>query len=115
MRNSAISGVSGSYLLSRSEGAVRFDRGYLSLHDQFDQKYKALQIEKRVKTFYASKKRYDQELQQIHRQREEYENVYIYYQSLCNLLQKDENLIYEKPADGKLAQMKASLQEEILS
>ena len=82
-------------------------------HDQFDQKYKALQIEKRVKTFYASKKRYDQELQQIHRQREEYENVYIYYQSLCNLLQKDENPIYEKPAGGQLNQMKASLQEEI--
>ena len=82
-------------------------------HDEFDQKYKVNQIENRIKTFYASKKRYDQELQQILTRREEYEHIYIHYQSLCNLLQKDGNPIYEKPTYGQLMQMKASLVEEI--
>lgn len=63
----------------------------IATNKQYDHPYKQNQIELRLKTFSMSKGKYDEILAKLTKERKEYEDLLLSYQSLCKLLEVQQN------------------------
>ncbi|WNS77420.1 hypothetical protein RRV45_10685 [Bacillus sp. DTU_2020_1000418_1_SI_GHA_SEK_038] len=91
---------------------------YNSIHDvyyhkKFDNRYKRNQIKKLMSTFYARKKKYDQLIERIGHEHAEYEKLVIQYQTLCELLNAEQNSIYFSEDKAVISELKVQLEVEV--
>ena len=63
-------------------------------NETYDNRYKKSQIELRLKTFLMSKEKYTEVLEMLAEERMDYETNLIHYQSLCELLNIEENPLF---------------------
>lgn len=66
----------------------------IATNEIYDDEYKKSQIDLRMKTFLMSKEKYNEVLEMLAKERAEYEGLLIHYQSLCELLNNEENPLF---------------------
>ncbi|WP_054637589.1 hypothetical protein [Thalassobacillus sp. C254] len=79
-------------------------------NESFDSGYKKSQIDMRMSTFFTMQPKYDERMSRFQKQVQEYDDVYLHYQSLCKVLEKEESSAYS--FDGVWD--KDALQQEVI-